>query len=130
MEDFIMTIGVLILIGVSAVVKTKMKAARSTKEYSQAQGRWQQELKTEEAQQAAKPQEATRAWPAAPVPARMNGERLDDCHAYMLEDTAPAAAADEKTEEEKQQAANDLIRGVIISEILNRPRMGYGRRRA
>lgn len=128
MEDLIATIGVLILIGVSALVKTKMKAARSAKEISQARVRWEQQLKMEEAQQAAKPREEIRAWPAAP--ARMNGEGRDDCHAYMLDDAAPAAAADEKTEEEKQQAAQELVRGVIISEILNRPRPGYGRRRA
>ena len=130
MEDFIATIGVLILIGVSALVKTKMKAARSAKEISQARARWEQQLKMEEAQQAAKARENTWARPAAPAPARMNGEGQDDCHAYMLDDSAPVVAADEKTEEEKQQAAQELVRGVIISEILNRPRPGYGRRRA
>jgi len=65
-----------------------------------------------------------------PVPARMNGEGKDDCHAYMLDEDEAASVSEEKTDEEKQQAAQDLLRGVILSEILQRPRPLGGRRRA
>ena len=65
-----------------------------------------------------------------PTPARMGVEGEDACHEYML-----------PTEEEQQsvkplaegggneELAQDLVKGVIISEILRRPQP-YGRRRA
>ena len=74
------------------------------------------------------------AQPAAPAytpitPARMSGEGVDDCHEYMLEDRpATDSVIDAEAEKEQQEAARELVRGVIIGEILSRPRSLKGRR--
>jgi len=63
-----------------------------------------------------------------PAPAVIGPEGEDACHEYMLEDeqeeATPALEA-----ESRPVWAQDLVKGVIIGEILSRPR-GYGRRRA
>lgn len=61
-------------------------------------------------------------------------EGEDPCHAYML-DEQPASRSDreagEGEGEEPSESASQLVRGVIMGEILRRPeRRYYGRRRA
>ena len=63
-----------------------------------------------------------------PVPAVMGPEGEDACHEYML-DEEPGELASDPAPEADSELARDLVKGVIIGEILNRPRM-YGRRRA
>lgn len=65
---------------------------------------------------------------SAPAPARMGVEGEDACHEYMLEDASEEekAPADEARDPEQ---AKDLVKAVVMSEILNRPH-AWGRRRA
>ena len=75
--------------------------------------------------------------PAAPVrsffepaPAVMGMEGEDACHEYMLPDQEKAETGTLAPEENRDnRQAQELVRGVILSEILARPR-GMGRRRA
>lgn len=60
------------------------------------------------------------AAPPSPAPAQIGPEGEDACHEYMLHE------AQEETREMPQQpdseaAARELVRGVIIGEILRRP---------
>ena len=86
------------------------------------------------ARQETKKEAPERAQPAAPAytpitPARMSGEGVDDCHEYMLKDRpATDSVIDAEAEKEQQEAARELVRGVIIGEILSRPRPLKGRR--
>lgn len=69
------------------------------------------------------------AAPKAPAPARMGPEGEDACHEYMLDEQRPAGGIPALQEDEQQsEAARDLVRGVIIGEILRRPApRRYGR---
>lgn len=69
------------------------------------------------------------ATPKAPAPARMGPEGEDACHEYMLDEQRPAGGIPALQEDEQQsEAARDLVRGVIIGEILRRPAVKrYGR---
>lgn len=59
-------------------------------------------------------------------------EGEDPCHAYMLHNQPDARPAREAGEEEgPSESGSQLVRGVIMGEILRRPeRRYYGRRRA
>ena len=137
--------GVIILIILSIVSSLAKKAKRNneSKIARRIEGRRQQEMEIDAIQQklAQEKEEAKRqahrqaekkeedVWhqPAAPaysasVPAAMNGEGIDSCHEYMLGDTAAAVSASAEEEEAtRQQSAKELLRGVILSEILARP---------
>lgn len=68
----------------------------------------------------------------APAPAVIGPEGEDQCHEYMLDEKAlreESLPVQEKGTEE--ETARELLRGVILSEILARPNpRAYGRRRA
>lgn len=66
--------------------------------------------------------------PAFPAP-RMGEEGKDACHAYMLPDPEETETAPLQEEASDPEQARELVRGIILSEILARPR-GCGRRRA
>ena len=70
------------------------------------------------------------AQPAAPAAPRMNEEGKDACHEYMLPDLEQQESAVPENSPDVQQA-RELVRGIILSEILTRPQpRGCGRRRA
>lgn len=54
-----------------------------------------------------------------------NEEGADPCHEYMLNDIIPAGEPSSPADEAQ---ARELLRGVIMSEILKRPRSVTGRR--
>ena len=88
-----------------------------------------EEMKTPESRPIYK---AAPAFPPAPVfqAPQMGTEGEDLCHEYMLPDedeTGKDALAQENTGDNER--TQELVRGVILSEILARPR-GMGRRRA
>lgn len=143
MEEFAPIIMIIIISLVSGLVrKSKQTAQQRQQAARRIQANLREEMRQEEEKLKAKILEEKKQediWnqPAAPAytpvtppaPAKMNGEGRDDCHAYMLDNPIEVSAAVETvTDEERERAANDLLRGVIVSEILNRPRLGYGRR--
>lgn len=143
MEEFAPIIIIIIVSLVSGLVrKSKQTAQQRQQAARRIQAKQREEMRQEEEKLKARTREEKKwedIWnqPAAaaytpvktPAPARMNGEGKDECHAYMLDETSPAVT-DEKSDAEKQQTADDLLRGVILSEILQRPRPVYGRKRA
>lgn len=73
------------------------------------------------------PKAAPRA-PIAPAPARMGVEGEDACHEYMLDEKRPQVNRPRPQNEDSESAAQELVRGVIIGEILRRPvQKRYGR---
>ena len=143
MEEFAPIIMIIIISLVSGLVrKSKQTAQQRQQAARRIQANLREEMRQEEEKLKAKILEEKKQediWnhPAAPAytpvtppaPAKMNGEGRDDCHAYMLDNPIEVSAAVETvTDEERERAANDLLRGVIVSEILNRPRPLKGRR--
>lgn len=63
--------------------------------------------------------------PRAPV---MNGEGRDACHEYMLHGPAQTETEDLNEKGMDSQAARELVRGIIFSEIMDRPQRRYARR--
>ena len=59
-----------------------------------------------------------------PAPPVMGIEGADDCHEYMLPRKKTAPARQPEPEEEENPAAQELLRGVILSEVLGRRRPG------
>ena len=59
-----------------------------------------------------------------PAPPQMGIEGADDCHEYMLPRKKTAPARQPEPEEEENPAAQELRRGVILSEVLGRRRPG------
>lgn len=59
--------------------------------------------------------------PVQPSPAEIGTEGADACHDYMLrkQEAEPMLLTEEETEE--NETAQELLRGVILSEILHRP---------
>ena len=64
----------------------------------------------------------------APAPAQMGEEGEDDCHEYMLDEPAAVPKAPAAQDHDSEEIARELVRGVIIGEILRRPvHRNYGR---
>lgn len=59
-----------------------------------------------------------------PAPPVMGVEGADDCHEYMLPRKKAAPARQPEPEDEENPAAQELLRGVILSEVLGRRRPG------
>ena len=66
--------------------------------------------------------------PLTPAPAQMGPEGEDACHEYMLDEPGMIPKTPILQEHDSEEAARELVRGVIIGEILRRPaRRPYGR---
>ena len=61
---------------------------------------------------------------ARPRPPRMGVEGADDCHDYMLAPESAPAAPEAPLDNGESALAQDMLRGVIMSEILGRRRQG------
>lgn len=59
-----------------------------------------------------------------PAPPVMGVEGADDCHDYMLPRKKAAPTRQPEPEDEENPAAQELLRGVILSEVLGRRRSG------
>lgn len=59
-----------------------------------------------------------------PAPPQMGVEGADACHDYMLPRKKAAPARQPESEDEANPAAQELLRGVILSEVLGRRRPG------
>ncbi len=57
----------------------------------------------------------------AQTAAQMGNEGEDACHAYMLNDSALPACPDAEAASAPGNAQSELVRGVIMAEILKRP---------
>lgn len=60
--------------------------------------------------------------PAAPV---MGTEGEDACHDYMLNGSSVTLKAAQEDQGLSQEEAKDLVRGIILSEIMARPRQRF-----
>ena len=67
--------------------------------------------------------------PVMPAPAKMGAEGADDCHDYMLGQSEHPLSMPEASRTRESQASQELLRGVILSEILRRPAPKAYRRR-
>ena len=66
--------------------------------------------------------------PLTPAPAQMGTEGEDACHEYMLDEPIEIKKTPVLQEKESEETARELVRGVIIGEILRRPAVKrYGR---
>ena len=63
--------------------------------------------------------------PAAPV---MGTEGEDACHDYMLEDSPLTLKEAQEDQGLSQEEAQDLVRGIILSEIMARPHQRFAGR--
>lgn len=63
--------------------------------------------------------------PAAPV---MGTEGEDACHDYMLEDSPITLKEAQEDQGLSQEEAQDLVRGIILSEIMARPHQRFAGR--
>lgn len=66
--------------------------------------------------------------PHIPVPV-MGTEGLDTCHEYMLAETPAAQKAIPEESGLSPEEARDLMRGIILSEIMARPQQRFAARR-
>lgn len=66
---------------------------------------------------------------AMPAPARMGMEGVDACHDYMLGQPKHPQSMSEAVQLQEGQAAQELLQGVILSEVLRRPAPKAYRRR-
>lgn len=67
--------------------------------------------------------------PAMPAPAKIGAEGTDDCHDYMLGQPKHPQSMPEAPRTQESQAAQELLQGVILSEVLRRPAPKAYRRR-
>ena len=67
--------------------------------------------------------------PAMPAPARMGMEGVDACHDYMLGQPKHPQSMPDAAQLQESQAAQELLQGVILSEVLRRPAPKAYRRR-
>lgn len=67
--------------------------------------------------------------PAMPAPAKIGAEGTDDCHDYMLGQPKHPQSMPEAAQLQESQAAQELLQGVILSEVLRRPAPKAYRRR-
>ena len=145
MEDmlsFLLTLAIIILSIVAKVKKNQKKAAPAAKKAPVQQASpaeipraavpaipVQQAIPVSPMPAPAPMKTAFPVAPKAPAPARMGPEGEDACHEYMLDEQRPAGGIPAlQTDEQQSEAARDLVRGVIIGEILRRPApRRYGR---
>ena len=67
--------------------------------------------------------------PVMPAPAKIGAEGADDCHDYMLGQSEQSRSMPETPQTQESPASQELLRGVILSEILRRPAPKAYRRR-
>ena len=67
--------------------------------------------------------------PVMPAPAKIGAEGTDDCHDYMLGQPKHPQSMPEVPRTQESQASQELLQGVILSEVLRRPAPKAYRRR-